>query len=287
MKYAVFTVSTPELSPEEVVAKLKEIGYDGVEWRVIDQDPTARAGFWSNNKATIPFSTFEQDAPAIRALTEGAGLGLSGVGTYVLCDDLPGVEAAIGGVKALGASRFRVRVPNYDGRAPFKPIWDAAKAQYRIVVDLAARHDVKALLELHHRSIVPSASAARLFLDDLDPSHVGVIHDAGNMVYEGFEAYRMGLEMLGPYLAHIHVKNARWFPGKFEADGTLSWSCGWAPVYKGSADMRDLMRAVRDVGYDDWVAFEDFSTERPLEDRLKDNLEYIKKIVANLATEAG
>ena len=95
MKYAVFTVSTPDYTPEETVQKLKEYGYDGVEWRVTDQEKADGSGFWNGNRATIPFSTFEQDAPRFRQITEEAGLGQSGAGTYVLCDDLPGVEASI------------------------------------------------------------------------------------------------------------------------------------------------------------------------------------------------
>ena len=38
MKYAIFTASTPEWTPEEAVTELKAAGYDGVEWRVTD-DP--------------------------------------------------------------------------------------------------------------------------------------------------------------------------------------------------------------------------------------------------------
>ncbi|MEJ7900577.1 MAG: sugar phosphate isomerase/epimerase family protein [Thermomicrobiales bacterium] len=281
MKFAVFSVSIPEYSPEVAVAKLKEIGYDGIEWRVIDQDPEAKVkSFWSRNMATLPFSTFEQDAPAWRKLTEEAGLKMPGVGTYTLCDDLEGVEQGMRGTKALGAHQLRVRVPNYDGIEPFRPKWDAAKDQYKDVVDLANKYGVKVLLELHHRSIVPSASAARLFLDDLDPAHVGVIHDAGNMVHEGFETPRLGFEMLGPYLAHVHVKNARWFPEKYNEDKSIKWKCDWAPVHKGVIDMRELFRAMHAVGYDGWVGLEDFSVERPIEDRLRENLAYLKKVEA-------
>lgn len=286
MKYSVFTVSTPEFSPDELVQKLRAFGYDGVEWRVIDQVKTDGSGFWNGNRATIPFSTFEQDAPRVRQITEDAGLGISGVGTYVRCENLEGVNAAIRGVKALGANRFRVTVPSYDGRAPFLPIWETARAQYRDVVALAATHNMKVLLELHHRSITPTASAARIFLDDLDPKHVGVIHDAGNMVFEGFEAYRLGLEMLGPYLAHVHVKNARWFPISNRPDGSLEWSCGWTGVHRGIANIADLFRALRDVGYDGWVAVEDFSIDRPIEDRLRENLTYLKNVEAAIADEA-
>ncbi len=281
MKYAVFSVSTPDYTPDQAVTKLKEIGYDGIEWRVIDEDPAAKGiGFWAGNKATLPFSTFEQDAPAWRKLTEEAGLEIPGVGTYVMCDDLTGVEGAMRGTIALGANQVRVRVPGYDASEPFQAKWDAAKAQYRDVADLAKKHGVKALLELHHRTIVPSASAARLFLGDLDPNHVGVIHDAGNMVYEGFETPRLGFEMLGPYLAHVHIKNARWFPEKYNEDKSIKWKCDWAPIHKGVIDMRELFRAMHAVGYDGWVGLEDFSVERKLDERLRENLSFLKAVEA-------
>lgn len=287
MKYAVFSVSTPEYEPDVAVRKIKEIGYDGIEWRVIDEDPDAKvASFWSKNRATLPFSTFEQDAPAWRKLTEDAGLEMPGVGTYTMCDDLDGAAQAMRGTKELGAPQLRMRVPNYDGVAPFRPLWETAQRQYGEVVELARQHGLKVLLELHHRSIVPSASAARLFLGDLDPAHVGVIHDAGNMVHEGFETPRLGFEMLGPYLAHVHVKNARWFPEKFNEDKSVRWKCDWAPLHKGVIDMRHLFGALHAVGYDGWIGLEDFSTEQKLDDRLRGNLEYLKRVEAK-AKEAS
>ena len=41
MKYSLFTVSVPEMNLEQVLEKLKENGYDGVDWRVtaIPTDP--------------------------------------------------------------------------------------------------------------------------------------------------------------------------------------------------------------------------------------------------------
>ena len=34
MKFSIFTVMAPAWSPEELVVKLRQFGYDGVEWRV-------------------------------------------------------------------------------------------------------------------------------------------------------------------------------------------------------------------------------------------------------------
>ena len=36
MKFGVFSVSMPEYSPEKSIELLKELGYDGVEWRVAE-----------------------------------------------------------------------------------------------------------------------------------------------------------------------------------------------------------------------------------------------------------
>jgi sugar phosphate isomerase/epimerase len=47
-------------------------------------------------------------------------------------------------------------------------------------------------------------------------------------------------------------------------------------VSKGIIDMRALFVAMRGVGYDGWVGVEDFSTEKPLRERLTGNLEYLK-----------
>ena len=62
MKFAVFTASLPEWTPEEAVTELAAQGWDGVEWRVVDQKPPSGAsGFWSGNKCTWPQSSFLDD----------------------------------------------------------------------------------------------------------------------------------------------------------------------------------------------------------------------------------
>ena len=164
----------------------------------------------------------------------------------------------------------------------YKTLFDTSREHYKRVAELSGKHKVKALVELHHRSICPSASSARLFLDGFDPTEVGVIHDAGNMVFEGFENYRLGFETLGPLLAHVHIKNARWFPVRYLPDGGVEWKADWAPVSKGVADLRTLFEALEAIDYDKWIAFEDFSSDRRLDDRLQSNLEYVTTVWAEV-----
>lgn len=289
MKYAVFTVSTPTMTPEEIAPQLREHGYDGIEWRVVDEAPNPRGmGFWHGNKSTIPLTGFADHVERLKTLAGDNGLEMPVLGTYVRSNDAwEDIEAAVNAAVSLGVPKLRINVPAYDGTVPFRPVWEQAREDYRRIAELATKHNVQALIEIHHGTICPSASATRHFVEGLDPAHVGVIHDAGNMVHEGFENYRMGLELLGDYLAHVHIKNARWFPVKYLADKSVVWTCDWTAVHKGIADMRQLMKTLRQIGYDGWLSFEDFATERPLEDRLRDNLAFIKKIVAEAESETA
>ncbi len=287
MKYAVFTVSTPAYAPDEAARKIKEVGYDGIEWRVMDDDTSIEPpSFWSGNKATLPLTGFVGDAPKWGEMTVAAGLDMPAIATYVKCHDTEQAEAAIAGCAALGAPALRIQVPHYDGSESYATLWDTSIRQYAEIAEMARHHGVKVLVELHHRTIIASASAARAFLDGLDPEHVGAIHDAGNMVIEGWEHPRAAFEILGPYLAHVHMKNARWTPGETLHDGTVTWESSFCPIPEGIADVRTVVRSLRQVGYDGWITFEDFSTQRSVEENLVNNLAYIKAIVAEVDSQA-
>ncbi|MCD6055037.1 MAG: Xylose isomerase domain protein barrel [Rubrobacteraceae bacterium] len=140
------------------------------------------------------------------------------------------------------------------------------------VEDLARSHGVKALIEIHHRTICPSASLAHRLVSALDPDLVGVILDPGNMAQEGFEDYRIGAELLGPYLAHVHIKNSAF---EWPAGGGV-WEPRWAPLEDGVVDFGLVFEALEYVGYDAWLVIEDFSGVRPSREALRYNLEFIR-----------
>jgi sugar phosphate isomerase/epimerase len=278
MKYAVFTCSTPDWTPEEGVREFVDAGYDGVEWRIADQQPVpdGQIGFWAGNRCTWPWASFPDDAARLRALTDGAGLAISGLGTYVRCDDPESVDTAMRVAASIGVEQLRVTVPKYDPAESYNEVFAQRRREYAEVAKLAGRHGVRALLEIHHRTPVPSPHSARELVDGLDPEAVGVIHDIGNMVFEGWTDYRMSLEALGPYLRHVHLKSGQWVRDGQRADGSTNWSGVPARLRDGIVDVPALFVALRQVGYDRWITFEDFSTDVPLAERIRDNLAYAK-----------
>jgi sugar phosphate isomerase/epimerase len=160
----------------------------------------------------------------------------------------------------------------------YSQLFDTTRRDLEWAATRAAHHGVTVLVELHHRTIVASASAAIRLVDGLDPAHVGVIHDLGNLVIEGHEDHAAAFDLLGSYLAHIHVKNASWHTAGRTEDGSTVWAEEWATLRDGQADVEAYFRTLDDCGYDGWVTVEDFSTVLPLEARTRDNLQYLHAI---------
>jgi sugar phosphate isomerase/epimerase len=273
MKFAVFTASLPEWSPREAAAELAEAGYHGVEWRVTDQSPgDGTPGFWAGNRCTWPLSTLAADVADIAGCAADAGLDMPALGTYVTCDEPDDIDGAMRAARRLGVRQLRVRVPAYDPADSYRALWRRCRDEYARVAELAARHRVRALVEIHHGTLVPSPHAAAAFVADFDPADVGVIHDVGNMVFEGWAEYRLGFEVLGDHLAHVHLKNGKWVPHGTRPDGSTRWTTAPAPLRDGIVDLRAFFGALHQVGYDGWITIEDFCTELPQRERIRDNL---------------
>ncbi|NED94238.1 sugar phosphate isomerase/epimerase [Phytoactinopolyspora alkaliphila] len=281
MKFAVFTVSVPEWDPAHAAEEIAAAGYDGVEWRVTDQaaSPDGRPGFWAGNRCTWPASSLAENIPAIKKITADARLQMPALGTYLAPGDLEAIDAAMVAAKELGVPQLRVSSGGYDTSQSVAGQWNARRAQYGEVAKLAARHGVRANIEIHHRQLTPSPHAAAAFLEGLDPSHVGVIHDVGNMIWEGWTEYRLGLEALGPYLAHVQVKNGSTVPAGTRSDGTVEWKNTQLPLREGFADIPLLLQALDQVGYEGWVSVEDFSSlgGQTRTERIAANLQYLRE----------
>lgn len=274
MKLGVFTVMLPDLTPEEAVTALKQEGYDGVEWRVA-QVPSGRQdetpSFWGNNLCTL--EPTQAEAKRARDLADSAGLELPNLGTYIGLGELDKVEAALAFAETAHAPHFRVGFGNFNGH--YAEQFGAAQAFLDDVIGLTRGSGVKPLVEIHHGTLLPSASLAERLLARFSPDEVGVIHDAGNMVFEGFEDYRLGLELLGPYLAHVHLKNARFVAGEDSIQ-----RAEWSPFEEGVVNFPKLLEALYSVGYDGWLVVEDFSAARPSREALSHDLKFIKELLA-------
>jgi sugar phosphate isomerase/epimerase len=276
-KYSVFTVMTPEWTLEEAANRISECGYEGVEWRVTHvAKESEEPGYWRGNRCTVDIERLEEEAPGVKSLCESLNLNVSALGSYVGSFDTETIRQCMEFAGEVGCPQIRVSVPSYDGAKPYGELFDEALRNWEKVVKLSETTGVRANVETHMGNICPSASLAHRFVSNFDPKHVGVIYDPGNMVAEGFENWRLGLELLGPYLAHVHAKNMEWRYGT-ERTGTVRFNSHFTAIQEGIADWLQVLRALKSVGYEGWISMEDFS-EMPTRRKLKDNLAYLKQL---------
>lgn len=274
-RLSVFTVMLPDLTPEEAAEAIAAAGYDGVEWRVTPVRDALRdhpPSFWGNNRCTLePTPT---DAHRAGDLAAAHGLAIPSLGAYPPPGRVAAFEALARFAGACGAPQIRV-MPFPMGDGTYAEAFDASRRYLHHVEELARGAGVRALIEIHHQTIAPSASLARRLVDGFDPELVGVIHDAGNMAFEGFEDYRIGLEVLGPYLAHVHVKNTKFGPP--DASGT---SRPWfSPFDDGVVDFDALFGALHAAAYDGWVSVEDFGYTGSSRDALRDDATFVRAAI--------
>jgi len=278
MKFSVFTVMMPEYEPEGAVSLLKEMGYEGVEWRVTRRalDPALPPSYWQNNRCTVDVAIVDSQAAGLARMTAEAGLAIPALGTYMAATDHDAIGRAMRAARDMGCPRIRVSPPRYDRATGYPRLFAEALAAYVDVERLARQYGVQACLEIHLGNICSSPSLAHRLVSLFDPRYIGVILDPGNMVYEGYEDWRMGMELLGPYLAHVHLKNSQWNLVGARPTGEAEWQPSAASIDQGIINIRQFMEDLRAVGYDDWCSFEDFSASGTTREKLERNLAYVR-----------
>lgn len=301
MKLSVYTVSLPEYDIEQSAALVKEMGYDAIEWRV---DNTTGGGsvaaayfqnlteeqkyayrYWTDNKATLNAQDIAAECVRAKKVCDELGLEICNLATSMKTDDQV-LEATLAAAAAIGCPSIRGYMAKYDPAVPYAQQF----AEYRSFLErcepMLKKYGVKMLIETHHGMLISSASSAMRFLDGLDPHYYGLIYDPGNMVFEGYENYQLGFEMLGDYLAHVHVKNALLTPAGEDAHGSAKFAQSWVPLQKGSANLPELVKALVKVGYQGVLSVEDFSNEEPTREKLEHNIAYLKELIAEAEAQA-
>lgn len=285
-QYSVFTVMMPEFDISESAALLRDCGYEGVEWRVhsVPSPFPEKPDFWRSNKSTIDIETIVEKAPEVRKISEDAGLKIIGLGTYISYRRPDDVAKCMAAASEMGCPSIRVSPPNYDGSVNYNDLFEESLDGYAQVENLARDFGVRANIELHHGNICPSASLAHRLVCNFDPDFIGVILDPGNMICEGFENWQLGLELLGPYLSHVHVKNTAWTKEAASENGETRWKHTAARLMDGCVNWSDVLSILHKSGYRGWLSFEDF-TPTDTKTKLQDNIQYIKLLTNRLGLQ--
>ena len=164
----------------------------------------------------------------------------------------------------------------YDGTSSHWEWYGKDSERLQVFVDFAQKYDVRWVFELHHGYAATSPSAMRRLLDRYSPRYVGTIMDPGNMVYEGNEGWRNGVQILGEYLDYIHCKNTR-----YDQDESGKWTGSWESLEKGIADFPQIMTALKDIGFQGYLCIEDLRRGIPPEEKIQKAIAYLRALEAS------
>jgi sugar phosphate isomerase/epimerase len=270
MRFGVATVCLPDLDVAACIESVAAAGLAGIEWRVAPRpDPLdavpAHPYLAAGHRATIPLET--EAAAAAGQATRAAGLEVIGLSPYVETGDSAMLRLSCEMAVAAGTKQIRLQAPRTARTGkPYHVLFDETVAFFVEVERAARAAGIRALLEIHHNTICPSASLAHRVVSRFDPVHIGVIYDLGNFVFEGYEAHEIALDLLDGYLGHVHLKNA----AHFRAPGG-GWKPGWTPLEDGEVNIPQVLALLAARGYDGWVSLEDMSLDRTPAQTLRHN----------------
>jgi len=284
IKISATTVMLPQYDMEETAALLSRLGYDGAEWR-IRRIPAGVRGQafnpWGNVKNDYPPEIFAEHPEKLGDVSKRHKIAIAGIASSVPANDLKEIELLVKGATVAKAPFIRVVAPrNYDRKVNYNVLFEEARNAFSKALDITRSYGVRILIEMHVGTIFVSSGLAHRFISRFDPSEIGVIYDLANIIQEGYENPRMALELLGPYVGHVHLGGSVPKPGPRQADGTINWRWEGTPLAEGVLDVKQAIRDLKAVGYDKFISVEDFR-DLPAEEKLKESLTYLRAAIAS------
>ena len=125
-----------------------------------------------------------------------------------------------------------------------------------------------------------SATLAHRLVSQFRPEDIGVIYDVNNMAKDGFETFRIGLELLGPYLAHCHAGGWKPVVAGTRPDGTVDWSYEGCDLCESILDIPLWIDDLKFVGYQGFISIEDFRSI-PHTEKFERQASYLRGLIGS------
>ena len=289
MKYSVTSVILPDLDVVETCKLLQDLGCDGVEWRVRYTRPEAIGkgySYWGEHKTDLSPANLAQKADEVARITADHGLKIAAIASDLRTTEVEEIKRLADGVARMGKIPIRLGAPRgFDRTVPYQVLYEEAVEAYGRAVEILKSFGLRTIIEIHGGTIMVSASLAYRIASNFTPEEMGVIYDVNNMAKDGFETFRIGLELLGRYVQHCHAGGWQPVAQARGEDGTLGWKWEGCDLSDSILDIPLFLSDLSAVGYEGFVSIEDF---RPIDhvQKLRPQIEYLHRIQAQLAAGA-
>ena len=252
------------LPPEKLAAKLKELGFDGVDLPCRPSAPVTHADG-------------PKKLPEYKKAFEDHGLKLERLVTGLQEADTE-TERLLETIHDLGIKKIRIAGFSVGMDENARDKLDVARRELSALQVLLAKHGVKGAIQNHSgRTLDVNISSCLLMMQDCDPDWIGVQYDPGHLTLSG-EPIKIALELLGPRLHSVNLKSPR---QEYRADpktDKLTYVPIWVPLRDGMLDVPGVLKALTDCGYTDPISIHaEYRTHYHM---IEHNMEATDKLIA-------
>ncbi|WP_251390238.1 sugar phosphate isomerase/epimerase family protein [Mediterraneibacter agrestimuris] len=242
MKYSMCTTWAKDKTLEEVLKIAKELGMDGIELWSGHVDGFLESGR-SLEDLTDLLKTYDLECVVIAPY-------LNLIDKSIQSENLALARKCIGYASALHCPVVRVFLGDKGSSEVIKDEWMCCFEALRMLGEDAQKEGVSLGIEAHYYHPSDTIHSILRILRAVQSPAVGLIFD-------GFNFYPSGLEMMDAYEAlkqysiHYHFKNLLWAPH----------IC--VPLDEGDVDFHPLVCELKKDGYDGYISFEYFGDNAP------------------------
>ena len=262
-----------KLTRTEIVELARSTGASGIEWGLDGLENAAR------------------DAREMTHLTLEAGLEVIG---FINSDHLWKTDRircwseAIAGNTAI---TLRVDPPWYawdfqealHQRESFLEQLKIAREGLEKLQAVGREFNIRYVIESHPGTPAASPYGIKMLMDGLDPATVGAIWDPANMILEGQLRPGAAVELLGKYLAYVHVKNLEWRSKSVNPGEKPGWEFQRRAIDQGMVDYEEVAFALKCLRYSGWLSFEELiSNQEGIAAELKNGMAYLEQCFATV-----
>ena len=252
MKKGISIWSFAETELKKCFALAKDAGFDGVEVAL-------------DEKGEVSLESTKEDIEKVKKLADEAGIELYSVAsglywTYNYTSENPENRE-----KAKEITKKQLQVASWLGCDTILVVPGAVNVAFEqdgeiVDYDVAYERALSALKELAPVAEELKVSIAienvwnkfllsplemRQIIDEVNSPYVGSYFDVGNVVYCGYP--EQWVKILGNRIKKIHFKDYRKNVGSLD---------GFVDLLAGDVDYKGVMKAIADIGYDNWVTAE-------------------------------
>lgn len=277
--FSLFPKSLRALTVPQLAALVRTTGLDTC-------NAVMRKGYWTDPE------TLAHDLPEFTGAMRAEGVEVSFTETEwdpAQFLALPNVDETLALLHGCGIRDIRLRQTNSGGKFGGvghvrEELSELARALAKLAA-LAEQHPIRFIYQVHHKTLVSSASALWPLLRDLPPTAVGAMLDAGNQAIEGSEDWLKSARLLGSHLVAFGVKDLGYTcdPAQAAAD-TKGWRTEFRPITEGITNWRHVVAALRDIDFHGTLVFMPFyregATAETLTPLLRREVSYLRAMLA-------